>query len=73
MEYNNGKILRLFRMKENKVPVRDFTNNNFVPVPGKAVTSDTGKDTSATSCAKVYEVAGPYGIWKDKEVTTSPH
>ena len=24
MEYNNGKILRLFQMKENKVPVRDL-------------------------------------------------
>ena len=57
MEYNNGKILRLFRMKENKVPVRDFTNNNFVPVPGKAVISNT----------KNYKAAGPFGIWKDKE------
>ena len=43
MEHNNAKILCLFRMKENKVPVQDFTNNNFVPVPGKAVTSDTKK------------------------------
>ena len=43
MEYNNDKISRLFQMKENKVPVRDFTNKNFVPVPGKAATSDTRK------------------------------
>ena len=43
MEYNNAKILCLFRMKESEVPVRDFTNNNLVPVPGKAVTSDTKK------------------------------
>ena len=43
MEYNNGKISRLFQMKENKVPVRDSTNNNFVPVSGKAVTFYTKK------------------------------
>ena len=43
LEDKNGKILRLFRIKENEVPVRDFTNNNLVPVPGKATASDAKK------------------------------
>ena len=43
LEDKNGKIIHLFRIKENEVPVRDFTNNNLVPVPGKAVESDATK------------------------------
>ena len=30
-------------MKENEVPVRHFTDNNLVPVPGKATASDAKK------------------------------
>ena len=43
MEDRKRKIVRMFKMEEDELTVRDLANNNLVPVPGKATAEDTKK------------------------------
>ena len=43
MEDRKQKIVRMFKMEEDELTVRDLANNNLVPVPGKATAEGTKK------------------------------
>ena len=43
MEDRKQKIVRMFKMEEDELTVRDLANNILVPVPGKATAEGTKK------------------------------